>query len=279
MAGTGRGGLAVEGKTRPGGRASRVLDAVVAFVVAIFQPIFLVLVSVISPAKDRDQQSQRQKKQQPQQNTTTKTSNHDRRARKKQHHIDSHDNASIISTTSHENDDNDDEDPTRKAAHNPKRMAPPLQNQPSAANRSYPNANNGINTNGQPPVKVALPRKGLPQGGFKQENAPVNGDTVKHTRSNDLDGASATKNGRKYRSLGEEQAEENRHDQLTLPPLALDGNTVEDDVVDQIDEESEDPATAAERAYHTGFMNQALDMVCPFVALIPAYRLVCYCPR
>lgn len=268
-------GLSVVEGTGPGGgastRALSLRERLVAFFVAIFHPIFLVLVSVISPAKDRDQQSQRaktQSKHQPQQNTTTKNSNHDRSATEKQHLNDRHDISSIITLTSQ--DDDDDQDLIHNPAHSPKRMAPPpLQNQPSAANRSSSNANKGINTNGQPPAKVALPRNGPHQGVFKQENVSANGDAIKHPRSNDRDGANANQNGRKYRSVGEEQAEENRHDQLTLPPLALDTDTVEDSVVDEIDEEPEDPVTAAERAYHTGFMNQALDMVCLFVALIP----------
>lgn len=241
------------------------VQVVVAWVVAIFQPISRVLVSVISPTKTRDQQSQRrnsQSDQQPQQNKTTNTSNRHRSgSENKQDH---HENTSITNTTTSQDDDDDDNDADFQSS---TRMAPPLQNQPSAANRA--NGNKSINTDGQPPAKVALPRKGPPKGGCKQENATVHGDAVNHSRSNDFDGANATKNGRKYRSVGEEQAEENRHDQLTLPPPALDADTVKDSVVGEVDEEPEDPATAADRAYHTGFMNQALDMVCLFAAPPP----------
>lgn len=109
------------------------------------------------------------------------------------------------------------------------------------------------NTNAQPTaaVKVTLPQIGPPNGAVKQENVPANGVASVTNDSRDI--ADAT-NGAKFRALGEEQAEENRQEQLTLPPP-----------IQSLDEQSGDdlehPAIAAERAIHHGFMNQALDMV------------------
>ncbi|CAN8100033.1 unnamed protein product [Discula destructiva] len=243
----------------PARRASRFLDAVVAFVVAIFHPIFRVLVSVVSPANSRDQQHQHQRQgtQSPQHNTTTiddqSAPRKGNERQKQEHHKDRHDVSST--TSSHDGDPAADSDPESR------RMSPSLRNQSLTANRtSHPKE---LKSNGHLPTKAEQPRMGQSDGGVKQENVSANGGVnVKPSRTNDRNLANVTNNGLKYRSVGEEQAQENRQDQLTLPPLALDPHMTEDDVEEEeeIEEEPEDPATAAERAVHHGFMNQALDM-------------------
>lgn len=228
----------------PGGKVSTFLDGVAAFVVAIFQPIFHVLVSVISPSnqRTRDQQNHQNTPSQ-QQNDKDQTTNH-------------HD--ASASTTSHEGDVTST--PGSHCDHDPKRMAPPLQKQPSAGNRSHQPMPMDEVTNSQVATKAAVPGLDSVTTAVKQENVPTN---AKGGHSTNRDLANATTNGQKYRAVGDEQAHENRQEQLTLPPPICKPETAQD-IAGGGDVEPEDPATAAERAIHHGFMNQALDMVCHF---------------
>lgn len=232
----------------PGGRASKFLDAVVAFVVAVFQPIFHVLVSVISPSnpKSRDQQHRQ----------------HDNGQSASETNRDKHHDASTAAS----HDGELASHPASHPDHDPKTMAPLLQNQPSAANQSHLPME--TKTNGQGPVKAALRRPESSQVAVKQENVPANGTggPAKPARSVDRDLANADTHGPKYRAVGDEQAQENRQDQLTLPPPVCEPGVAQNSDDGGGDGELEDPATAAERAIHHGFMNQALDMVCHFTA-------------
>ncbi|KAJ4386160.1 tRNA(adenine34) deaminase [Gnomoniopsis smithogilvyi] len=137
-------------------------------------------------------------------------------------------------------------------------MAPPLQKQPSAGNRSHQPVVMPMDdvTNGQAPAKVAVPDLNPANKAVKQENVRTNG---KGGHKNDCDIANAAANAQNFRTVGDEQAQENRQEQLTLPPPVCEPETAQD-VADGDNVEPEDPATAAERAIHHGFMNQALDM-------------------
>lgn len=177
----------------PGGRASRFLDAVVAFVVAIFHPIFRVFASdTNSPSTSPSHPSQ------PPINVSTNNT----------------------------------------------------MNSQSQNRSAHPHGPKEVNANAAP-VKVTLPHKGPPNGAVKQENVALGSSAPSTNDSREL--ADAT-NGAKLRDLGQEQAEENRQEQLTLPPPVQ-------SVDEKTNDAPEDPAIAAERAIHHGFMNQALDMV------------------
>lgn len=230
----------------PGGRAWRTLDAVVAFVAAVFHPIFCVLASVVSASKSK---SRSRSKSEPDAPSIPQ--------RDQQQH-----NKNNIGSS-------DENDPgqhpnintsTSASSHDgPTNMPPLLQAQPMAPRPNGSKANG----NGQT-IKVALPRMGPPNGAAKQENSPANGAAVRPTSSRGLVDAT---NGSRLRALGEEQAEENRQEQLTLPP-PIQPVTVEQLTDDDNDDEAEDPAKAAERAVNHGFMHQALDMVCCCLCLI-----------
>lgn len=190
----------------PGGRASRFLGAVVAFVVAIFHPIFRVFASAAnSPSNSSSPPSQP-----PQQEVEI---NH----------------PSV--------QPNGDTETTMQSQHQ-SRSAHPYGPREVHANATSSSV-----------VKVTLPQIGPPNGAVKQENIAANG-------------ATPATNAAKFRTVGEEQAEENRQEQLTLPPPIQS--------VDQQEggDEVEDPAIAAERAIHHGFMNQALDMASRFLLLV-----------
>lgn len=247
MAGSGSG----EG-SGGGGRASRFLDGVVAFVVAIFQPIIHVLVSVISPPSQppRDQHNH-QNNSSTQQDQQHEDKDNDRKR---------HDPVAAVTTTT---SSHDVDPPLNLPSHSdsdPKKMAPSLQNQPAGGNRFQQPMPLNEETNGQGPAKVVAPRLNATKVAAKQENVPTNG-TGSGSHGKDRDLANATTNAQKLRAVGDEQAQENRQEQLTLPPPICEPDTVQD-IDDGADEEPEDPATAAERAIHHGFMNQALDMVC-----------------
>lgn len=186
----------------PGGRASRFLDAVVAFVVAIFHPIFRVFASAASSTSPSSQQ------QQPPPPADDHLNNH-------------HPDAANTTTTT---------------------TAMQSQHQSRSARACGPRE---VNANAKPslPVKASLPQIGPPNGPAKQENIRQ----LAHAPS------AATK----FRTVGEEQAEENRQEQLTLPPPI---HPIDQDDGAGTDAVVKDPAIAAERAIHHGFMNQALDM-------------------
>lgn len=240
----------------PGGRASRFLDAVVAFVAAVFQPIFHVLVSVISPSNSTSREQHHRAKSQPRKPDKDPSASEEQQNKR-------HD---ASTTTSHDGDLGSSLDP--HPDHDSQSMAPPLQNQSLTSNWSRQPME--VKTNGQAPSKVALPRLDpIKQPIVKQENVPASGSggVVKPIHSDDRDLANATVNEPKYLAVGDEQAQENRQDQLTLPPPVCGAKTAHDNN-DGRDDEPEDPATAAERAIHHGFMHQALDMVCYFCLLI-----------
>lgn len=190
----------------PGGRASRFLDAVVAFVVAIFHPIFRVFQQQPPPPADD--------------------------------HLNNHhpDAANTTTTTT---------------------TAMQSQHQSRSARACGPRE---VNANAKPslPVKASLPQIGPPNGPAKQENIRQ----LAHAPS------AATE----FRTVGEEQAEENRQEQLTLPPPI---HPIDQDDGAGAGAVVQDPAIAAERAIHHGFMNQALDMASPSPSLVrPASLLL-----
>lgn len=210
----------------PGGRASRFLDAVVAFVVAIFQPIFRVFAATDNSHPNPSLHPSPPPQQTDENNhAATKTTSPSR--------------------SPSQNDLQTDPDNIDATSMHPQRQG--RLGQPRGPREINANANS------QPTaaVRVTLPQIGPPNGPVKQENVPANG--VASVTNASLDLADAT-NGAKFRALGEEQAEENRQEQLTLPPPIQ-------SVDDQGGDDQEDPAIAAERAVHHGFMNQALDMV------------------
>lgn len=216
----------------PGGKASRFLDAVVTFVVGIFQPIFRFLLSAIFTRKPRQHNNQ----------------NRDR------------DNTLGDSPHKNNNDNNtgDHNDasssPDGHLGHHQGDGSLESMQRHSAATRPQhaygPKAANGSTL---PPVKPALPRIGPSVDSprpAKQESAPTNRvppKTALQDVTNTVNPAS------KHHVVGEREAEENLHDQVDLAPA-----------VQPVagEEEPEDPVKAAERATHHGFMDQALDMVC-----------------
>lgn len=236
------------------GRASRFLDGVVAFVVAIFQPIFHVLVSVISPSNQatRDQQNHQK----------ASSTQQDQQQKDKDNANDSklHNATAVAATTTSSPHDGDPTlDSHSRPDSDPNRMAPSLHNQPSTGHRPFQPMPLNQETNGQGPARGAAPRLDSTKVAVKQENLPTNGKRS-GGHSNDRDLANANTNGQKFRVVGDEQAQENRQEQLTLPPPICEPEPAQD-IDDGADEEPEDPAVAAERAIHHGFMNQALDMV------------------
>lgn len=246
------------------GRASRFLDGVVAFVVAIFQPIFHVLVSVISPSNQppRDQHNH-QNNSSTQQDQQHKDKDNDRKR---------HDAAAAAATSTISSHDGDP--PLNSQSHSdsdPNKMAPSIPNPITAENRFQQSMPLSEETNGQGSVKAMAHRLTSTKVAVKQENVPTNGKgSGSHGKDRDL--ANATTDAQKLRAVGDEQALENRQEQLTLPPPICEPETAQD-IDDDTDEEPEDPATAAERAIHHGFMNQALDMVCHILSSHITFKL------
>lgn len=199
----------------PGGRASRFLDAVVAFVVAIFHPIFRVFASSGNSPSNSSSPPSQPPQQAPENNHPSVQPN-------------------------------DDTETTMQSQHQ--------------SRSAHPHGPREVNANARSSsaVKVTLPQIGPPNGAVKQENIAANGATPATNVSRQL--ADAT-NAAKFRTVGEEQAEENRQEQLTLPPPIQ-------PIDQQGGDEVKDPAIAAERAIHHGFMNQALDMASRSLSLI-----------
>lgn len=232
-----------------GGKAFSVVDVVVSFLAAFFHRI---LATVVSPSQPKSQS--KLKTQDRQQDTEADSTNNNQQHQPSPRH-DDHLNTGGATAATH---DNGNSSLATDADTDPQRMPPPLHKQPMAANQ--PNGLREVNANGRPIVNVALPRPATPNGAVKQENVLANGAAVQ--TANDGDSANDT-NGAKFRSVGEEQAEENRQEHITLPPP----------VTEQDGGEPEDPAKAAERAIHHGFMNQALDMVCLLVSCLFKFLL------
>lgn len=214
----------------PGGKASRFLDAVVAFVVGIFQPIFRFLLSAIFTRKSR------------------------------QHNNQNRDRDNTLGDSPRNNNNNGDHDDTR-ANHDGQRGDHEGDDSPESMQRHSNNARpqhaygpKAANGNAPPPVKPALPQIGPAVNSprpVRQDAVPTNGVPLKTPLDDVTNGVQHTS---KHHIVGEKEAEENLHDQVDLAPAV---QPVEGE------EGPEDPAMAAERAVHHGFMDQALDMVCP----------------
>lgn len=213
----------------PGGKASRFLDAVVAFVVGIFQPIFRFLLSAIFTRKPR------------------------------QHNNQNRDRDNTLDDSPHNNNNNGDHNDSRP---NPDGQDGDLQGDGSPESMQRHSTNTrpqhaygpkAVNGNARSAVKPALPQIAPAVNAsrpVKQDGAPTNGVAAKTALEDVTNGVAHTS---KHHVVGEEEAEENLHDQVDLAPAV---QPVEGE------EEPEDPAKAAERAIHHGFMDQALDMVC-----------------
>lgn len=211
----------------PGGKASRFLDAVVAFVVGIFQPIFGFLSSAIFTRKPRQHNNQNRDR-----DNTLGDSPHN--------NVGDQDDP-------RPNSDGQDGDHERDAS--PESMQRHSSN-PRPQHAYGPKVPNG---NAHPAVKPVLPQVSpavIASRPAKQESAPTNGVAAKTALG---DATNGVNHALKHHVVGEEEAEENLHDQVDLAPAV---QPVEGE------EEPEDPVEAAERAIHHGFMDQALDMVC-----------------
>jgi hypothetical protein len=222
----------------PGGKASRFLDAVVAFVVGIFQPIFHFLLSAIFNRKPRQHKNQNRNR-----DNTLGLSYSPR-------NVNNGDGNGKNNDSSLANPDGQDgQDGGHQGDESPGSMQPhsaTVRHQHAYGPKAHQNA--------RPPVKPALPQIGPAVDSprpVKQESAPTNGVTAKTALEDVTNGVIPTS---KHHIVGEREAEENLHDQVDLAPAV---QPVEGE------EEPEDPAKAGERAIHHGFMDQALDMVCP----------------
>lgn len=211
----------------PGGKASRFLDAVVAFVVGIFQPIFGFLSSAIFTRKPR------------------------------QHNNQNRDRDNTLGASPHNNvgDHNDPRpNPDRQDGdHRGDSSLESMQRHSSTPRPQHAYGPKVANGNAPPAVKPALPQVGPAVNASrpaKQDGAPTNGVAAKTALGDVTNGVNHTS---KHHVVGEEEAEENLHEQVDLAPAV---QPVEGE------EEPEDPVKAAERAIHHGFMDQALDMVC-----------------
>ncbi|KAL1863965.1 tRNA(adenine34) deaminase [Diaporthe australafricana] len=207
----------------PGGKASRFLDAVVAFVVGIFQPIFRFLLSAISTRKPRQHNNQNRDRD----NTLGDTDN-------------AHNTEPSAGISHGQDGDLEGDDSPESMQRNSTNPRPQHAYGPKI-----------VNGNARPATKPVLPQAGPavnPPQPVKQDGAPTNG--VAATALEDITNGVNHIN-LKHHVVGVEEAEENLHDQVDLAPGA---QPVEGE------EEPEDPATAAERAVHHGFMDQALDM-------------------
>lgn len=220
----------------PGGKASRVLDAVVAFVVGIFQPIFGFLSSAIFTRKPRQHNNQNRDR-----DNTLGDSPHN--------NVGDHNDP-------RPNPDGQDDD------HQGDSSLESMQRHSSTPRPQHAYGPKVANGNAPPAVKPVLPQVGPAVNASrpaKQDGAPTNGVAAKTALGDVTNGVNHTS---KHHVVGEEEAEENLHDQVDLAPAVqpVDG-----------EEEPEDPVKAAERAIHHGFMDQALDMVC--LALSCFYHL------
>lgn len=216
----------------PGGKASRFLDAVVAFVVGIFQPIFRFLLSAIFTREPR------------------------------QHNNQNRDRDNTLGDSPHNNNNNNNGDPDDTRAnhdgqpgdHEGDGSPESMQRHSTDARPQHSYGPKAANGNAPHPIKPALPQVGPAVNSprpVKQDATPTNGAPPKTALEDVTNGVQHTS---KHHVVGEKEAEENLHDQVDLAPAV---QPVEGE------EGPEDPAKAAERAIHHGFMDQALDMVCP----------------
>lgn len=270
----------------PGGKAARLLDSVVAFVVAIFHPIFRVLVSVVSPSKSSASASQSQPRDPQHAHEPSCDANqsevHNQHPRQTPANNDGDIDVSPpteITTNNRAHMQNGNS--FFKSEYDTQKMPASLQNRDQAMAPAKPLGQRVANTvviatdsNGQPESasKATAPRTTCDSvnGGLKQENRMDKG--VGATAVNNAHDPSPTNaTNVLFRDVGDEQAEEDRQEQLTLPPPVQPVNKhVEDD---------DDPVKAAERAVHLGFMNQALDMVRSLLTfLAPTGTLSCNHP-
>lgn len=214
----------------PGGKASRFLDAVVAFVVGIFQPIFRFLLSAIFTRKPRQHNNQNRDRD----NTLGASP---------------HNNNNNIADHTDARPNPDGQDGDLQGDGSPESM----QRHSATARPQHAYGPKNANGNARPSVKPALPQT-VPAVNasrpVKQDGTPNNGVAAKKALEDVTNGVDHTL---KHHVVGEEEAEENLHDQVDLAPAV---QPVEGE------EEPEDPVKAAERATHHGFMDQALDMVC-----------------
>lgn len=212
----------------PGGKASRFLDAVVAFVVGIFQPIFRFLLSAIFTRQPRQHNNQNRDRD----NTLGDSSRNNN-----------------IGDSNESRTNPDGQDGDHQGDGSPESM----QRHSSTARAPHAYGPKAVDGSAHPVVKPVLPLVGPAVSAsrpVKQEGAPANGVAAKTALGDATNGVNHTS---KHHVVGKEEAEENLHDQVDLAPAV---QPVEDE------EEPEDPAIAAERAIHHGFMDQALDMVC-----------------
>lgn len=234
----------------PGGKASRFLDAVVAFVVGIFQPIFRFLTSAIFTRQPRQHNNQNRDRD----NTLGDSS------RNNNANIGDHDHSRPI-PDGQDGDHQGDGSPESMQRHSSTARAPHAYG-PKAADGNAPPAVKPVLPQVVPAVNASRP--------VKQEGASTNGVAAKTALGDATNGVNHTS---KHHVVGEEEAEENLHDQVDLAPAV---QPVEGE------EEPEDPAKAAERAIHHGFMDQALDMVCltsPLFSVARLQKLSCPRPR
>lgn len=241
-----------------GGKAFSVVDAVVSFFAAFFHRVLATLVSP-SKSKPKSQSQDQQQEQQSQQGSghdpesrDSQLNNQSTERRLKQEHLDAG-----AAAPSH---DDGVHRLALDADANPQRMPPPLQQQPAVPRPPAGPKVVGANAN---PINVTSQQVVSPGDATKQENVPTNGAAYQTVKDRGITNGT---NGSKPLTVGDEQAEENRQEHITLPPPVL----------GQDADEQEDPAEAAERAIHHGFMNQALDMVRLLVAP-PAISLMDFC--
>lgn len=221
----------------PGGKASRFLDAVVAFVVGIFQPIFHFLLSAVFTRKPRQHNNQNRDRD----NTLGDSPHGNSSNNDNNNNGDHNDSSSSASPDGHHGHRQGDGSPESMQRHSTTTTRPQHAYGPKA-----------VNGNTHPPVTPALPQTNPPVGSprpAKQEGgAPTNGVPPKTALQDVTNSVNPASN---HHIVGQKEAEENLHDQVDLAPAVqpVDG-----------EEEPEDPVKAAERAINHGFMDQALDM-------------------
>lgn len=208
----------VQSSEGPGARAPTFFDAIFAFVVGIFEPVFQFLATHILPSEPRQHNNQ----------------NRDRSSddTNKGQHLDNTDHAD---QQQEQNGDHDGESEAMQG----QRMATTTRPQ-------HPYGPKDANLDDRSSMKVAP----ATANGHVTQNASVSGKATKPA----LGDVTNSINHQRYDPTGDKETHENSQDNLTLPPAV------------QPLEGPEDPAQAAEREIHFGFMEEALDMVrCPLL--------------
>lgn len=226
-----------------GARASTFLDAMVAFVVGIFQPVFSFLATHILPSESRQHNNQNRDRSSDdttgdQQQHTDHDHDHD--------HDNQHDHQA--QQENGDGDQNGGQDGGQDG--DSESMQGQLQGQRAANNRPPHAYGPKASANGRSSNQIALPQTVSEANGQVNQNASVNGDATK-TALGDVTNSLNNNSKINLRSgnIGENETKENRQED-TASPLPV-----------QPLEDPEDPAQAAEREIHFGFMNEALDMV------------------